>query len=84
MRLKDYLFPNNDLEQAFGTLRHHQRRCTGRKVAPSSLQDLRKDARCRVGSNKLDTNRRMFELFERAIRKPLVFQLVNGLRTQHS
>lgn len=28
---------NNDLEQAFGTLRHHQRRCTGRKVAPSSL-----------------------------------------------
>jgi hypothetical protein len=37
MRLKDYLFPNNDLEQAFGVLRHHQRRCTGRKVAPSSL-----------------------------------------------
>ena len=37
MRLKDYLFPNNDLEQAFGILRHHQRRCTGRKVAPSSL-----------------------------------------------
>jgi hypothetical protein len=28
---------NNDLEQAFGVLRHHQRRCTGRKVAPSSL-----------------------------------------------
>ena len=28
---------NNDLEHAFGVLRHHQRRCTGRKVAPSSL-----------------------------------------------
>jgi hypothetical protein len=28
---------NNELEQAFGVLRHHQRRCTGRKVAPSSL-----------------------------------------------
>ncbi len=28
---------NNDLERAFGVLRHHQRRCTGRKVAPSSL-----------------------------------------------
>jgi hypothetical protein len=48
------------------------------------MQDLRKDARCRVGSNKPDTNRRMFEFFNQAIRKPLVFQLVNGLRTQHS
>ena len=28
---------NNDLERTFGVLRHHQRRCTGRKVAPSSL-----------------------------------------------
>lgn len=28
---------NNDLERSFGVLRHHQRRCTGRKVAPSSL-----------------------------------------------
>ena len=28
---------NNDLEQAFGVLRHHQRRCTGRKVASSSV-----------------------------------------------
>lgn len=28
---------NNDLEQAFGVLRHHQRRCTGRQVASSSL-----------------------------------------------
>ena len=28
---------NNDLEHAFGVLRHHQRRCTARKVAPSSL-----------------------------------------------
>lgn len=25
---------NNDLEHAFGQWRHHQRRCTGRKVAP--------------------------------------------------
>lgn len=28
---------NNDLEQMFGSWRHHQRRCTGRKVAPASL-----------------------------------------------
>lgn len=28
---------NNDLEHVFGEFRHHQRRCTGRKVAPSSL-----------------------------------------------
>ncbi len=28
---------NNDLEQMFGTWRHHQRRCTGRKASPSSL-----------------------------------------------
>ena len=28
---------NNDLEQLFGRWRHHQRRCTGRKVAPASL-----------------------------------------------
>lgn len=28
---------NNDLEHVFGQLRHHQRRCSGRKVAPASL-----------------------------------------------
>ena len=28
---------NNDLEQSFGQLRHHQRRVTGRKAAPASL-----------------------------------------------
>ncbi|BAY29256.1 transposase [Nostoc carneum NIES-2107] len=28
---------NNDLEQAFSVLQHHQRRCTGRKVAASSI-----------------------------------------------
>ncbi len=28
---------NNDLEHTFGVLRHHERRCTGRKVASSSL-----------------------------------------------
>ncbi len=28
---------NNDLEHIFGTVRHHHRRCTGRKVAPNSL-----------------------------------------------
>lgn len=27
---------NNDLEHAFGQWRHHQRRCTGRKVAPAT------------------------------------------------
>lgn len=28
---------NNDLEQLFGSWRHHQRRCTGGKIAPASL-----------------------------------------------
>lgn len=28
---------NNDLEHIFAIVRHHQRRCTGRKVAPTSL-----------------------------------------------
>lgn len=28
---------NNDLEHIFGTVRHHHRRCTGRKVASASL-----------------------------------------------
>ncbi len=28
---------NNDLEPIFGRVRHHHRRCTGRKVAPASL-----------------------------------------------
>ena len=28
---------NNDLEQVFGTWRHHHRRCTGRKATPASL-----------------------------------------------
>lgn len=28
---------NNELEQSFGQLRHHQRRVTGRKAAPASL-----------------------------------------------
>ena len=28
---------SNDLEHVFGSWRHHQRRCTGRKVAPASL-----------------------------------------------
>lgn len=35
--VKDLPRTNNDLEQTFGVLRHHQRRCTGRKVAPSNL-----------------------------------------------
>jgi len=35
--IKDFPRTNNDLEQLFGTWRHHQRRCTGRKVAPASL-----------------------------------------------
>ncbi len=28
---------NNDLEHTFGIVRHHHRRCTGRKAAPTSL-----------------------------------------------
>lgn len=28
---------NNDLEHIFGRVRHHHRRCTGRKVVPASL-----------------------------------------------
>ncbi len=36
-KVEDLPRTNNDLEHTFGVLRHHQRRCTGRKVAPSSL-----------------------------------------------
>ena len=35
--IEDLPRTNNDLEHTFGVLRHHQRRCSGRKVAPSSL-----------------------------------------------
>jgi hypothetical protein len=35
--LQDLPRTNNDLEQLFGRWRHHQRRCTGRKVAPASV-----------------------------------------------
>ncbi|MBD2248766.1 hypothetical protein H6G26_36345 [Nostoc sp. FACHB-888] len=35
--IEDFPRTNNDLEHIFGMLRHHQPRCTGRKVAPSSL-----------------------------------------------
>lgn len=35
--IKDLPRTNNDLEQLFGRWRHHQRRCTGRKVAPASV-----------------------------------------------
>jgi hypothetical protein len=30
--IEDFPRTNNDLEHAFGMLRHHQRRCTGRKA----------------------------------------------------
>ncbi len=36
-KVEDLPRTNNDLEQTFGVLRHHQRRCTGRKVASSSV-----------------------------------------------
>lgn len=35
--IQDLPRTNNDLEHVFGKWRHHQRRCTGRKVAPASL-----------------------------------------------
>jgi hypothetical protein len=35
--IQDLPRTNNDLEQLFGQWRHHQRRCTGRKVAPASV-----------------------------------------------
>jgi len=35
--LPDLPRTNNDLEQLFGSTRHHERRCTGRKAASPSL-----------------------------------------------
>lgn len=35
--IEDLPRTNNDLEHLFGKWRHHQRRCTGRKVAPQSF-----------------------------------------------
>jgi hypothetical protein len=34
--IEDFPRTNNDLEQTFGKWRHHQRRCTGQKVAPAT------------------------------------------------
>lgn len=34
--IEEFPRTNNDLEQVFGKWRHHQRRCTGRKVAPAT------------------------------------------------
>jgi len=36
-RCQVYPEPTIDAEHIFGTVRHHHRRCTGRKVAPASL-----------------------------------------------
>ena len=46
---------NNDLEHVFGQLRHHQRRVTGRKVAPASLV-LRGSVRLRSSGCNSDSN----------------------------
>lgn len=48
---------NNALEQLFGSTRHHERRCTGRKVASPSLV-LRGSVRITAG---LGTRRRGFQ-----------------------
>ena len=48
---------NNDLEQLFGSTRHHERRCTGRKAASPSLV-LRGSVRIVAG---LGTRRRCFQ-----------------------
>jgi len=48
---------NNDLEQLFGSTRHHERRCTGRKAASPSLV-LRGSVRIVAG---LGTRRRRFQ-----------------------
>ena len=51
---------NNDLEQLFGSTRHHERRCTGRKVASPSLV-LRGSVRIVAG---LGTRQRAYEAEE--------------------
>jgi hypothetical protein len=48
---------NNDLEQLFGSTRHHERRCTGRKAASPSLV-LRGSVRIVAG---LGTRSRCFQ-----------------------
>ena len=48
---------NNDLEQLFGSTRHHERRCTGRKAASPSLV-LRGSVRIVAG---LGTRSRRFQ-----------------------
>ncbi len=48
---------NNDLEQLFGSTRHHERRCTGRKAASPSLV-LRGSVRIVAG---LGTRARSFQ-----------------------
>jgi transposase len=55
--LADLPRTNNDLEQLFGSTRHHERRCTGRKAASPSLV-LRGSVRIVAG---LGTRRRCFQ-----------------------
>lgn len=57
---------NNDLEQIFGILRHHHRRCTGRKVAPSSLV-IRGSVQL---ASAIATKLRTFEAFDLAMVSP--------------
>lgn len=65
---------NNDLEQLFGSTRHHERRCTGRKVASPSLV-LRGSVRIIAG---LGTRARSFEGSELAPQQVNAWRALRG------
>ncbi len=70
---------NNDLEQLFGSTRHHERRCTGRKTASPSLV-LRGSVRIVAG---LGTRAHSFQAGELAPANPEAWQTLRaGLETR--
>jgi len=72
---------NNGLEQLFGSTRHHERRCTGRKAASPSLV-LRGSVRIVAG---LGTRSRCFEGHELAPRDLRVWRVLRaGLEQRRS
>ncbi len=61
---------NNDLEPVFGQWRHHQRRCTGRKVAPDTAVTQGSVERVAAGA----TQRRSYSAAELATVNPVDWQ----------
>ena len=71
---------NNDPEQVFGQWRHHQRRCTGRKVAPATAVTL---GSVQLVALTLATQRRSYSALELATVNPADWQRLRSQLKQH-